>query len=82
MLVKLQSVDSYGVLIQTPSNQDLYGLDQAAQSADGYYGNGYHGDQMEHAQRQTFQPFESMTRTASQANDITMEMIVKRLKDR
>ena len=72
-------------IIQVSSSQDLYSLDQGHQgnqSNDSFYSNGYHGNQTEQPQTQTFQPFESMTRMANDSKDITMEMLVKRLKER
>lgn len=64
------------------STQDLYSYDQDSQSADGMYSNGYHGNMAVMPVADVKFPDMPKMMMMNSTQDITLESLLKRLKDR
>lgn len=68
------------------SSNDLYGYDQDSQSADSAYNNGYQGNQMYQGAGDSVRAFPMMPQAQPMMmkgeQDLTLDTLIKRLKDR
>lgn len=72
------------IIFQVPSSQDLLNYEQDSQPADGNFNNGLQGNNGFHGNMPPTEGFQELPkmRMLKSTEDITLESLIKRLKDR